>query len=109
MTTITAETPRRTAAAADRPAERMRRTARRWRYLTNVGAALLSAVILVWTITPIYNMVMIAFESEGDVASTHIWPPVPSAGSFWVVLTEGHWYLEASGTSSATACFLPRW
>ena len=55
MTTITAETPRRAAEAA-RPAERMRRTARRWRYVTNAGAALLSAVILIWTIIPIYNI-----------------------------------------------------
>ena len=105
MTTITAETTGRATAAA-RPAERMRRTARRWRYLTNAGAAVLSAVILVWTITPIYNMVMIAFESEGDVASTHIWPPTPSADSFWVVLTEGHWYLEAFWHQFGNSVFL---
>ena len=105
MTTITAETPRRSAAAA-RPAERMRRTARRWRYLTNVGAALLSAVILIWTLTPIYNMVMISLEAEGDVASTHIWPPVVSAYSFWVVVTEGHWYLEAFWHQFGNSVFL---
>jgi multiple sugar transport system permease protein len=105
VTTITAETPRRSAAAA-RPAERMRRTARRWRYLTNVGAALLSAVILIWTLTPIYNMVMISLEAEGDVASTHIWPPVVSAYSFWVVVTEGHWYLEAFWHQFGNSVFL---
>jgi multiple sugar transport system permease protein len=93
VTTITADATR-PAAAAARPAERMRRAARRWRYLTNAGAALLSAVLLVWTITPIYNMVMISLESEGDVAVTHLWPTPPSVESFWVVVTQGHWYLE---------------
>jgi len=94
-------------AAAARPAERMRRAARRrWRYATNAGAALLSAVILVWTLTPIYNIIMVSLESEGDVAVTTIWPSQPSAESFWVVLTEGHWYLEAFWHQFGNSVFL---
>jgi multiple sugar transport system permease protein len=62
--------------------------------LANVAALLLSAVILIWTITPIYNMVMVALEAEGDVFSEHIWPPHPSPRSFWIVITQGYWYLE---------------
>jgi multiple sugar transport system permease protein len=94
------------ASAAARPAERMRRTARRWRYLSNAGAALLSALLLVWTLTPIYNIIMVALESEGDVAVTTIWPLRPSAESFWVVLTEGHWYLEAFWHQFGNSVFL---
>jgi multiple sugar transport system permease protein len=92
--------------AAARPAERMRRAARRWRYATNAGAAVLSAVILVWTLTPIYNIIMVSLESEGDVAVTTIWPSQPSAESFWVVLTEGHWYLEAFWHQFGNSVFL---
>jgi multiple sugar transport system permease protein len=92
--------------AAARPAERMRRAARRWRYLSNAGAALLSAVLLVWTLTPIYNIIMVSLEAEGDVAVTHIWPPEPSVESFWVVLTEGHWYLEAFWHQFGNSVFL---
>jgi multiple sugar transport system permease protein len=84
----------------------MRRAARRWRYATNAGAALLSAVILVWTLTPIYNIIMVSLESEGDVAVTTIWPAQPSAASFWVVLTEGHWYLEAFWHQFGNSVFL---
>jgi multiple sugar transport system permease protein len=104
VTTVTVDA-RRTSTAA-RPAERMRRTARRWRYLTNAGAAALSGVILLWTLTPLYNMVMIALESEGDVAVTHLWPTPPSVESFWVVLTEGHWYLEAFWHQFGNSVFL---
>jgi multiple sugar transport system permease protein len=71
----------------------MRRAARRWRYLTNAAAAVLSAVILVWTLAPIYNLVMVSFESHSDVFSVSIWPPLPSADSYWVVVTQGYWYL----------------
>ena len=104
MSTIAVDA--RPAAAAARPAERMRRAARRWRYATNAGAALLSAVILVWTLTPIYNIIMVSLESEGDVAVTTIWPSRPSAESFWVVLTEGHWYLEAFWHQFGNSVFL---
>jgi multiple sugar transport system permease protein len=104
VSTLTVDT-RRTAVAA-RPAERMRRTARRWRYLTNAGAAVLSAVILLWTLTPIYNIIMVSLESEGDVAVTTIWPSKPSTESFWVVLTEGHWYLEAFWHQFGNSVFL---
>jgi multiple sugar transport system permease protein len=75
-------------------ANAMRRTARRWRYLTNAAAALLSVVLVIWTITPIYNMVMVSLESEGDVFSDHLFPPKPSANSFWIVVSQGYWYLE---------------
>ena len=104
MSTIAVDA--RPAAAATRPAERMRRAARRWRYASNAGAALLSAVILVWTLTPIYNIIMVSLESEGDVAVTTIWPAQPSAESFWVVLTEGHWYLEAFWHQFGNSVFL---
>jgi multiple sugar transport system permease protein len=92
VSTVTVDT--RLATAATRPAERMRRAARRWRYAGNVGAAVLSAVLVVWTLVPLYNMVMVSFESEGDVFSDHLWPSPASPHSFWIVLTQGFWYLE---------------
>ena len=105
MTTITADT-RPVAATAARPADQLRRAARRWRYLTNAGAGLVSVILLVWTIAPLYNMVMVAFETEGDVFSDHLWPSPASPDSFWVVLTEGHWYLEAFWHQFGNSVFL---
>jgi multiple sugar transport system permease protein len=77
-----------------RPAERMRRVARRWRYATNAGVAVLSVIIVLWTLIPLYNMVAVALEAEGDVFSDHLFPPKPSGHSFWIVLSQGFWYLE---------------
>ena len=104
MTAISVEA--RPASAPARSSERMRRAARRWRYLTNAGAALVSVVLLLWTLTPIYNIIMVSLEAEGDVSVTHIFPPEPSAASFWVVLTEGHWYLEAFWHQFGNSVFL---
>jgi multiple sugar transport system permease protein len=74
--------------------QHLRRMALRRRATANLMTALISVALLVWTLTPIYNIVMVALESEGDVFSDHIWPAHPSARSFWVVLTQGYWYLE---------------
>ena len=105
MSTITADVG--AASAPSRSSsERMRRTARRWRYLSNAGAAVVSILLLIWTLTPIYNIIMVSLEAEGDVAVTHIFPPQPSADSFRVVVTEGHWYLESFWHQFGNSVFL---
>ena len=89
MSTIAAD-----ARLATRTLSRARSSVRLRRYLRNAGTVVLSAVIVVWTLAPLYNMVLISLEPEGDVFTDHIWPRVVSVESFWGVLTQGHWYLE---------------
>jgi multiple sugar transport system permease protein len=83
-----------TARPSSRALSRAYSSERRRRYLNNAGTAVLSVVLVVWSLAPIYNMVLISLEPEGDVFNDHIWPRVPSVESFWGVLTQGHWYLE---------------
>ena len=82
---------------------------RRRRHLETVGVVVLSAIILVWTILPIYNMILISFEPEGDVFTDHIWPRVLSIESFWGVLTQGHWYLEHFWRQFANSLYMGAW
>jgi len=89
MSTITAD-PR----LASLASTQARRAVRRRRYLSQAGVVVVSVLLVIWTIVPIYNMVLISLEPEGDVFNSHLWPKVPSLESFWGVLTEGHWYLE---------------
>jgi multiple sugar transport system permease protein len=92
MTSTTAELRIAKAPTIDR--ERMRRVARRWRIITNIGAAALSLVLVVWTLTPIYALVMVSFEGHNDVFSSGVFPAHPSAESYWTVVTQGYWYLD---------------
>jgi multiple sugar transport system permease protein len=73
---------------------RHRRRYRLRRNLTEAAALGLGVVIVIWTLTPIYNMVAVALESHGDVFTNDIWPAKPSLESFWIVVTQGYWYLE---------------
>ena len=79
---------------SSRAVSRAHASVRRRRYLSLAGTAVLSAVLVVWSVAPIYNMVLISLEPEGDVFTDHIWPRLASVESFWGVLTQGHWYLE---------------
>src|SRR5262245_5482879 len=90
-TRVTTVEARRT---ATQPVPRKHRSVRLRRYLTNAAALVLAAVLVVWTLMPIYHMVIVALEPKGDVFSDHVWPTQPSVESFGVVLTQSHWYLE---------------
>jgi multiple sugar transport system permease protein len=81
----------RPAAAAS---QSMRRIARRQRYLSKALAGVLSVVVLIWTILPLYNIVMVSLEDNNDVFSDRLLPSVPSFDGYRVVFTQGYWYLE---------------
>ena len=76
------------------PAAHRRRNYRLRRGLGEAVALALGALILFWTLMPIYNIINVALESRGDVFTTTIWPANPSVESFWIVFTQGYWYLE---------------
>ena len=71
-----------------RPRYRLRKA------MTEAASVLLGLVLVVWSVTPIYNMVLIALDGHNDLFSGAIWPPNPSLESFYVVWTQGFWYLE---------------
>ncbi|HXA20944.1 MAG TPA: carbohydrate ABC transporter permease [Acetobacteraceae bacterium] len=75
-------------------AGRAGRAARRRAYLAEAAAMSFGALLVVWTVIPLYNMVLVSLESHGDVFTDSVWPPHPSLASFWIVVTEGYWYLE---------------
>jgi multiple sugar transport system permease protein len=73
-----------------RPRDRLRRV------LAEVASVTLGVVLLVWSLAPVYNMLLIALDrEEGDIEFEGIiWPPDPSLQSFHAVLTQGYWLVE---------------
>ena len=59
-----------------------------------MASAGLGIMLLIWTILPVYNMVLIALDTEGDEYGGAIWPADPSFESFRMIWTQGYWYLE---------------
>ena len=54
----------------------------------------LGIVLAIWSLIPVYNMVLIALSEHGAVFSGDIYPHAPSFHSFVVVWTQDFWYLE---------------
>jgi multiple sugar transport system permease protein len=73
----------------------LRRRYRLHRLLSAAAPATLGVVLLIWSLLPCYNMLLMALDPEGDTEfAGFVWPPEPSLESFRVVWTQGYWYLE---------------
>ena len=57
----------------------MRRRYRLRRLLTEAGSVMLGIAILIWSLTPVYNMLLIALDpEEGEIEfDGNLWPPSP--------------------------------
>ena len=71
-----------------RPHYRRRRL---WAKVAGIG---LGVGLLIWTLLPVYNMVLIALDSDADEFTGSIWPPDPDFSSFASVWNEDYWLLE---------------
>jgi multiple sugar transport system permease protein len=76
----------------------------------------LGVILLIWTLAPLYNMVLVAVQEKDDVFSSNIWPPHPTLHAFKTVATESYWYVAnfwpQMGNSliiGATVAFLTLW
>jgi multiple sugar transport system permease protein len=70
---------------------------RRWRRrLVEAASAALALGLVIWSLTPVYNMLLIALDPEdGEIEFEGLlYPPAPSLHSFHAVLTQGYWLLE---------------
>jgi multiple sugar transport system permease protein len=75
---------------------RLARRRRLRRVLVEVGSAILGVGILIWSLTPVYNMLLIALDpEEGEIEfAGNLWPSEPSLDGFRDVLTQEARYLE---------------
>jgi multiple sugar transport system permease protein len=61
----------------------------------HAGTAVLVVVLLIWWLLPVYNMMLIALDPEGDTEfSGDIWPAAPTLEAFRGVVFEEYWYLQ---------------
>jgi multiple sugar transport system permease protein len=73
-----------TGAPGCRPYYRLRRV------LVEMGSAVLGAVILIWSLIPVYNMFLVALDPVGhNEFAGEIWPPHPTLAPFVALWTEG--------------------
>jgi multiple sugar transport system permease protein len=81
--------------ASPRP-QPARRRFRPRRVLIEAGSVMLGVVLLIWSLTPIYQMLLIALDpEEGEIEfDGNLWPPEPSLEGFRGAVTQEARYLE---------------
>ena len=93
------------ALASTQPA---RRHYRLRRLVAEAGSVMLGVVLLIWSLAPVYNMLMIALDpEEGEIEFVgNIWPPEPSLEGFRAVVTQEARYLEDFWHQFASSLFI---
>jgi multiple sugar transport system permease protein len=76
------------------------------RRLTKAGGIALGAGLLIWTLLPVYNMLLMALDDEADEFTGSIFPPDPNLDSFRSVWNEDYWLMDHFWHQFANSLFL---
>ncbi len=79
---------------------------RRARAIDRMGVSLLSAVLLIWTLLPIYNIIRVSMQEKEEVLSTSVYPIAPSPHAFSVVFHQAYWLLETFWNQMGNSFFI---
>ena len=64
------------------------------RLLSEGAFVLVGVVILIWTLLPIYHMVMLSLTPLSDSFAGRFWPANPTLENFRIVFAEDHFFLQ---------------
>jgi multiple sugar transport system permease protein len=83
-----------------------RASAARRRWAAKAGSVVLGVGLLIWTLLPVYNMLMMALDDDAAEFTGHIWPTDPDLSSFRSVWTEDYWLMDHFWHQFANSIYL---
>jgi multiple sugar transport system permease protein len=76
------------------PAHRSSASYRLRNALSEGGLIVIGLVVLVWTILPLYHMLMLSLTPVGEAFAGRFWPDNPTLENYRVVFMEDHFFLQ---------------
>jgi multiple sugar transport system permease protein len=76
------------------------------RTFDRIGVTLMSVVLLLWTLLPIYNIIRVSMQDKEEVLSTSVYPIAPSTHAFNVVFHQAYWLLETFWNQMGNSFFI---
>lgn len=64
------------------------------RLMRRAGAAALGGMLLIWTLLPVYNMILMALDPDEEEFFDSFWPAHPDFSSFLAVWRQDYWLLD---------------
>ena len=77
---------------------------RRW--LGHAGTALVSVLVMFWTLLPVYNMLLIAFSDDPEEFDATVWLNDVSFEGFEMIWSGEHWFLEHFWNQFGNSCII---
>ncbi len=65
------------------------------RWFSHAVVAIISLVLLFWTLLPIYNIIRVSLQAKEEVLSTSVLPLAPSLIAFETVFRQSYWLLQS--------------
>ncbi|MDB5779377.1 MAG: carbohydrate transporter permease [Polaromonas sp.] len=62
-------------------------------WFNEIRVWVIGALLLVWTLTPIYHMAVMAMTPASEAFAGALWPAHPTLGNFKTTVTQGHHFL----------------
>jgi len=79
----------------------------RKRRLLSRAAAIAGGIgLLIWTLLPVYNMILMALDADADEFTGNIFPPDPDFSSFASVWNEDYWLMQHFWHQFANSIYL---
>jgi multiple sugar transport system permease protein len=72
----------------------------------NIAAMGFGVILLIWTLAPIYNMILVAVQDKEAVFSSNVWPLKPTFAGFVTVVTQSYWYLSHFWVQMGNSLFI---
>lgn len=72
----------------------------------NIAAMGFGVILLIWTLAPIYNMILVAVQDKEAVFSSNVWPLQPTLAGFVTVVTQSYWYLSHFWVQMGNSLFI---
>jgi multiple sugar transport system permease protein len=79
---------------------------RRRRRLTTASGIALGIGLLIWTLLPVYNMLLMALDDDAAEFTGSIFPSEPNLDSFWSVWNEDYWLMDHFWQQFANSIYL---
>ena len=76
------------------------------RHLNTAGLLLLGFIILIWTLFPLYHMLVMAITPKADLFSGKLWPESPTLENFVTIFQQDHFFLRSFWTQSYNSVFV---
>ena len=64
------------------------------RFMNEAGLWLIGIPVFLWTMLPIYHMVLFALSTKDSAFAGKLWPETPTLRNFEIVLNQDHFYLH---------------